>query len=149
MILSRVPWSVLNEDHAVAVSHHDATPLTSEKLVHHLRGRNPMGSGALEAEGVTHEEFMQALVTVEREGGVAWMDSTKLELYARDLSGLQWRKSSRSANDDPPDNCVEIATFPDGVVAQRDSKNRTGPVLMFPPDEWAAFTGGVQAGEFD
>jgi hypothetical protein len=27
----------------VAVSHHDATPLTSGKLVHHLRGRNPEG----------------------------------------------------------------------------------------------------------
>jgi putative transposase len=25
----------------VAVSHHDTTPLTNEKLVHHLRGRNP------------------------------------------------------------------------------------------------------------
>jgi hypothetical protein len=77
------------------------------------------------------------------------MDSTKLELYARDLSGLQWRKSSRSANDDPPDNCVEIVTFPDEVVALRDSKNRTGPVLMFTPGEWAAFTSGVRAGEFD
>ena len=40
VILSRVPWSVLKKDHAVAVSHHDATPLTSEKLVHHLRRRN-------------------------------------------------------------------------------------------------------------
>ena len=101
------------------------------------------------AEGVTHEEFMQALVTVEREGGVAWMDSTKLELYARDLSGLQWRKSSRSANDDPPDNCVEAATFPGGAVAVRDSKNRTGPLLRFTPTEWAAFTAGVRAGEFN
>jgi uncharacterized protein DUF397 len=77
------------------------------------------------------------------------MESTKLELYARDLSGLQWRKSSRSANDDPPDNCVDIATFPDGVVALRDSKNRTGPVLMFTPGEWATFTAGVRADEFD
>jgi hypothetical protein len=77
------------------------------------------------------------------------MDRIKLVLYARDLGGLQWRKSSRSANDDPPDNCVEIAPFPDGVVALRDSKNRTGPVLMFTPDEWVAFTAGVQAGEFD
>jgi hypothetical protein len=77
------------------------------------------------------------------------MDSIKPELYAYDLSGLQWRKSSRSRDDDPPDNCVEIATFPDGVVALRDSKSRTRPVLMFTPDEWAAFTGGVKSGEFD
>jgi len=36
VILSRVPWSVLEKDHAVAVSRHDATPLTGEELVHHL-----------------------------------------------------------------------------------------------------------------
>jgi hypothetical protein len=41
MILSRVPWSVLTENHAIAVSHHDATLLTKWKLVHHLRGHNP------------------------------------------------------------------------------------------------------------
>jgi len=29
-----------HQDHAVAVSHHDATPFTSEGLVHHLRGRD-------------------------------------------------------------------------------------------------------------
>jgi hypothetical protein len=46
VILSRVPWSVLHENHAVAVSHHDATPLTSEKLVHHLRRRNRTVFGA-------------------------------------------------------------------------------------------------------
>jgi uncharacterized protein DUF397 len=31
----------------------------------------------------------------------------------------------------------------------RDSKNRTGPLLGFTPTEWAAFTAGVRAGEFD
>jgi hypothetical protein len=30
----------LLHDHAVAVSRHDATPLTSTELVHHLRGRS-------------------------------------------------------------------------------------------------------------
>jgi hypothetical protein len=29
-----------HQDHAVAVSRHDTTPLTSEELVHHLRGRS-------------------------------------------------------------------------------------------------------------
>ena len=37
---SRDLWSELNEDHAVAVSHHDAT-LTSANIEHHIRGRNP------------------------------------------------------------------------------------------------------------
>ncbi len=32
-----------HEDHAVAVSHHDATPFTSEGFVHHLRGRSLPG----------------------------------------------------------------------------------------------------------
>ena len=57
------------------------------------------------------------------------MDCTKLELYVRDLSGLQWRKSSRSRDDDPPDNCVEIAGVPN-VVALRDSKDPGGPKLI-------------------
>jgi hypothetical protein len=77
------------------------------------------------------------------------MDSIKLELYARDLGGLQWRKSSRSHDDDPPDNCVEVASFTDGAVAVRDSNNPTGPALRFTPTEWAAFTAGVRDGEFD
>jgi hypothetical protein len=57
MILSqRVPWSVLNEDHPVAVLHHDATLLTSEKLVHHLQGRNHvmlMEAGRANATGAS------------------------------------------------------------------------------------------------
>jgi hypothetical protein len=31
----------------------------------------------------------------------------------------------------------------------RDSKDPDGPVLTFTPDEWNAFTLGVQDGEFD
>lgn len=57
-----------------------------------------------------------------------------------------WRKSTCSGSGD---NCVEVAVADDGVVGVRDSKNPTGPVLEFSPAEWAAFTGGVQNGEFD
>ncbi|MDG4790161.1 DUF397 domain-containing protein [Micromonospora sp. WMMD1102] len=57
-----------------------------------------------------------------------------------------WRKSSRSGGGD---NCVEVAFAPNGTVGMRDSKDRTGPVLEFSPDEWVAFTGGVRDGEFD
>jgi Domain of unknown function (DUF397) len=35
------------------------------------------------------------------------------------------------------------------VIAMRDGKNPGGPVLIFTPDEWRAFTAGVQDGEFD
>jgi hypothetical protein len=57
-----------------------------------------------------------------------------------------WRKSSRSGGGD---NCVEVAHHPDGPVGVRDSKDPTGPILVFTPAEWAAFTGGVHDGEFD
>jgi hypothetical protein len=45
--------------------------------------------------------------------------------------------------------CVEVARNLPGIVTVRDSKNRSGPVLTFAPDEWAAFTNGVRDGQFD
>jgi Domain of unknown function (DUF397) len=36
-----------------------------------------------------------------------------------------------------------------GVVAVRDSKDRSGPVLVFTPDQWRPFTAGVRCAEFD
>lgn len=63
-----------------------------------------------------------------------------------DLSRARWRKSSRCDNSGP--NCVEVA-FVAGAVALRDSKNPGGPALIFTPDEWTAFVGGVMDGEFD
>jgi hypothetical protein len=61
-----------------------------------------------------------------------------------DLSTASWRKSSHSGNN----GCVEVA-FVQGRVAVRDSKDRTGPVLVFDRHEWDAFLRGVRAGEFD
>ncbi|HTT51712.1 MAG TPA: DUF397 domain-containing protein [Streptosporangiaceae bacterium] len=67
-----------------------------------------------------------------------------------DLTGAAWRKSSHSDV-----ACVEIAVVPgskegsDYVITMRDSKDPDGPVLTFTPDEWEAFTLGVQDGEFD
>lgn len=63
-----------------------------------------------------------------------------------DLSHAEWQKSSRSGPN--CDNCVEVA-FVDGAIAVRDSKNPTGPVLLFTSDEWDAFVGGAKDGEFD
>jgi hypothetical protein len=62
-----------------------------------------------------------------------------------DLSQAKWSKSSYSANN----GCVEVAFVDDGGVAVRDSKDRSGSVLIFQPHEWAAFVRGVRAGEFD
>lgn len=63
-----------------------------------------------------------------------------------DLSGAQWRKSSRSGPN--CDNCVEVA-FIENAIAVRDSKDPDGPVLVFTPAEWDAFIGGAKDGEFD
>ena len=63
-----------------------------------------------------------------------------------DLDSAVWRKSSRSGP--YTDNCVEVA-FVDDAIAVRDSKNPTGPVLIFTASEWDAFVDGAKDGEFD
>ncbi|MEU8195612.1 DUF397 domain-containing protein [Microbispora amethystogenes] len=64
-----------------------------------------------------------------------------------ELSGAQWRKSSRSGSNGG--QCVEVADNLPGVVAVRDSKHPDGPKLLFTPGEWQAFIDGVKDGEFD
>ncbi|MFD6679011.1 DUF397 domain-containing protein [Micromonospora parva] len=56
-----------------------------------------------------------------------------------ELTGALWRKSTRSNGSGG--NCVEVADNLPGLVAVRDSKDPTGPVLLFPPDAWRAFVG--------
>ncbi|WP_410815457.1 DUF397 domain-containing protein [Micromonospora sp. 050-3] len=56
-----------------------------------------------------------------------------------ELTGALWRKSTRSNGSGG--NCVEVASNLPGLVAVRDSKDPTGPVLVFPPDAWRAFVG--------
>jgi hypothetical protein len=68
-----------------------------------------------------------------------------------DLTGAIWQRASG----EPGEPCVEIAFLPapqeggDQVIAMRDSGNPQGPVLIFTPGEWRAFTAGVRDGEFD
>jgi hypothetical protein len=70
-----------------------------------------------------------------------------------DLTGATWRSSSYGRDDEG--SRIEIAIVPgskegsDRVIAMRDRNNPGGPTLIFTPDEWRAFTAGVQDGEFD
>ena len=68
-------------------------------------------------------------------------------MLSPELAGATWFKSTRSSGGGG--QCVEVAQLDDGRRAVRDSKNPTGPVLIFTPAEWAAFTAGVRGGEFD
>jgi Domain of unknown function (DUF397) len=63
------------------------------------------------------------------------------------LDRAQWRTSSYSGTNGG--NCVEVARNLPGIVAVRDSKDRTGPVLTFGPAQWDAFTAGLRSGELD
>ncbi|MFE3195492.1 DUF397 domain-containing protein [Nocardia sp. NPDC059240] len=61
------------------------------------------------------------------------------------LSGAEWFKSTHSSGNS---ECVEVAFLAAGKVAVRDSKNPTGPALVFTPGEWDVFTAGATAGVF-
>ena len=61
-------------------------------------------------------------------------------------SGSYWVKSSLSFSNG---NCVEVAGLSDGEIGVRNSRDAAGPVLVFTPEEWQAFLGGVRNGEFD
>jgi hypothetical protein len=66
---------------------------------------------------------------------------------APDLLGAQWRKSTYSG--DEGGNCVEVASNRPGLVAVRDSKNPTGPALVFASADWSAFVSGIKRGALD
>ncbi|MFV2112311.1 DUF397 domain-containing protein [Micromonospora sp. LOL_025] len=58
-----------------------------------------------------------------------------------DLTGAQWRKSTKSGGNGG--DCVEVADNLSGVVGVRDSKDPTGPALVFAPAAWRAFVAQV------
>ncbi len=63
---------------------------------------------------------------------------------AHDLRRAQWRTSTHSANGS---TCVQVARNLPGIVAVRDSKDQSGPALVFTPDEWRAFTAQLRDGQ--
>jgi hypothetical protein len=66
-------------------------------------------------------------------------------MRAPELSDAAWRKSSYSGGDSGGGECVEVAALTD-TAAVRDSKNPTGPALVFSAESWTAFIADVKAG---
>ncbi|MEV0001190.1 DUF397 domain-containing protein [Micromonospora sp. NPDC050980] len=60
-----------------------------------------------------------------------------------DLSAAKWRKSSRSSGNGGA--CVEVAGNLGGLVGVRDSKDPTGPALVFPAASWRVFVAEVSS----
>ncbi|MFD6751928.1 DUF397 domain-containing protein [Micromonospora gifhornensis] len=54
-----------------------------------------------------------------------------------DLTGAQWRKSTKSGNNGG--SCVEVADNLPGVVLVRDTKDREGGTLRVTPSSWQSF----------
>ncbi|MEV5337602.1 DUF397 domain-containing protein [Streptomyces sp. NPDC052676] len=62
---------------------------------------------------------------------------------AATLSG--WRKSSHS--DDNAGSCLEVLDHHPTGIPVRDSKNPSGPAVVFPAAGWASFVRAVGNGE--
>jgi Domain of unknown function (DUF397) len=71
--------------------------------------------------------------------------STHRQVGVSELARASWRKSSRSGSSA---NCIETCRLIGSLVAVRDSKNQSGPVLLFPAREWEVFADGVRDGAF-
>ncbi|HEY8371360.1 MAG TPA: DUF397 domain-containing protein [Pseudonocardiaceae bacterium] len=67
-------------------------------------------------------------------------------MSSSDMSFVTWRKSRRSQ---PNGSCVELGTDGTRWLGFRDSKNPTGPVLLFTREQVTRFLGAVRTGRFD
>jgi hypothetical protein len=60
-----------------------------------------------------------------------------------DLTGAEWRKSTKSSGNGG--NCVEVADNLPGRVLVRDTKDRDGGMLVFGPAAWQSFVNLAKA----
>ncbi|MFE3876014.1 DUF397 domain-containing protein [Kitasatospora sp. NPDC059146] len=64
-----------------------------------------------------------------------------------DLTGASWRKSSYSGGGGG--QCVEVADGFADAMPVRDSKDPSGPALVFSTTAWQSFVTAVRTGELD
>lgn len=84
--------------------------------------------------------------------GVTWRKSSYSNTTGGDcvevsddlLSAATWRKSSHSNT--TGGECIEVSDDFPAVVPVRDSKNLTGPALVFDESAWVSFVGAVKGG---
>jgi hypothetical protein len=67
-------------------------------------------------------------------------------MSAEELPWARWRKSAAS---NPTGSCVEFAELPTGQVAIRNSRDTSGPALIYPRVAVGTFLRSVKDGEFD
>ncbi|WP_329425677.1 DUF397 domain-containing protein [Streptosporangium sp. NBC_01495] len=65
-------------------------------------------------------------------------------MISPNLPDAEFRKSSYSGTGN---DCVEVATNLPDLIAIRDSKDPSGPVLAFSPTAWNNFLTGIRNGE--
>ncbi len=70
----------------------------------------------------------------------------KNDIPADQLPVTRWRKSQAS---NPSGCCVEVAELPGGAIAVRNSRDPSGPALVYTRAEIGAFLTGTENGEFD
>ncbi|ORT58823.1 DUF397 domain-containing protein [Streptomyces sp. CB03238] len=58
------------------------------------------------------------------------------------IDTLEWRKSTYSGGDGG--NCLEVADGHPDAIPVRDSKNPTGPKLVFRAAAWSAFVADLK-----
>lgn len=74
------------------------------------------------------------------------MNNVRNGMPASELADANWVKSTRSGP--TGGNCVEVAFLDGGRIALRNSRDASGPALVFTGPEWDAFIGGARDGEF-
>ncbi|MDX3579176.1 DUF397 domain-containing protein [Streptomyces sp. FL07-04A] len=85
------------------------------------------------------------MADAEDEAVKARKERERDELYALDISGVEWKSAPGTEGHEER---VEIACLPEGAVAMRSSLD-PGTVLRYTEAEWRAFVLGARDGEFD